>query len=247
MFTGIIKEIGRVRALLKASAGLEIEISCQKIIPGLESGDSIAVNGCCLTVKEFNKSGFKADISFATLKSTTFHLLKTGDLLNLEPAVSLEDRLGGHIVTGHVDDIGKISGIKKTGDFYKVSIEIPQDLLVFSAPKGSFSIDGISLTIANIIKNKLEFAIIPFTFENTNLRFKKTGDMVNLEVDLMARYIINLARHSNLYGLPANKEIIPYISGKTACLDIADDNEKESITRENDKKLEAKLKKYGFK
>ncbi len=247
MFTGIIKEIGKVKNLRKVRAGLEAEISCQKITTDFEPGDSVAVNGCCLTVKEFNKLGFKADISLSTLKSTTFHLLRTGDLLNLEPAVSLRDRLGGHIVTGHVDDTGKISDIKKAGDFYNVSIKIPQNLLAFAAPKGSFSIDGISLTIAAIVKNTLEFAIIPFTFENTNLKFKKRGDLVNLEVDLMARYIINMARHPNSFDGTASLKKSLHASSAAAYLKTSDDNDKKNNSKEKDLELEAKLKKYGFK
>lgn len=248
MFTGIIKEIGLVKKVTRINTGLEIEISCQKITSDMKLGDSVAVNGCCLTVKEFNLSGFKADISFSTLKSTTFGSVRTGNKVNMEDAVALKDKLGGHIVTGHIDDVGKIADIKKIGDFYKVTVKIPNSLLEFAAPKGSFSIDGISLTISDVSKNNLDFAVIPFTFENTILKFANKGEKVNLEVDLMARYIVNMAKHSGTSGMFASKG--QSLASSTAInylkmLDINDDI--KNISKDKDKDLEEKLKEYGFK
>jgi riboflavin synthase len=248
MFTGIIKEIGLIKKVVKINTGLEIEISCRNIISDIRLGDSISVNGCCLTVKEFDRAGFKADISFSTLKSTAFASVRAGDRVNMEDALSLKDRLGGHIVTGHIDDVGKITDIKKIGDFYKLTVRIPQNLLEFTAPKGSLSVDGISLTISDVFKNNLDFTVIPFTFENTNLKFKNKGEKVNLEVDLMARYIINMARYSGPSGT-LSQEVQPFsASAAVNYLKMPGiDNDIKNISKEKDKELEKKLKEYGFK
>jgi riboflavin synthase len=236
MFTGIIKELGQVQKITRINTGLEIQIGCSTITSGMNLGDSVAVNGCCLTVKEFGLSYFKADISFSTLKSTTFGSMRAGDKVNLEEAITLKDRLGGHVVTGHIDDVGKITDVKRIGDFYKLEVKIPKNLLEFAAPKGSFTVDGISLTISDININNLDFAIIPFTFENTNLKFKNPGNKVNLEVDLMARYLINMAKYGG-----TTAQAMEYLK----ILDKKDDI--KNISKERDKQLEEKLKKYGFK
>jgi len=248
MFTGIIKEIGLVKKVTRINTGLEIEIGCLKILSDIKQGDSVAVNGCCLTVKEFNSSGFKADISFSTLKSTTFNSVRAGSRVNIEDAVSLKDKLGGHIITGHIDDTGKIADIKKIGDFYKLTIKIPGSLLEFAAPKGSLSIDGISLTISDVFKNNLDFAVIPFTFENTNLKFRNKGEKVNLEVDLMARYIINMAKYSGQSGLFASERKSFDSSAAINYLKMMSiNNDIKNISKEKNKDLEEKLKEYGFK
>ncbi len=248
MFTGIIKEIGLIKKVTRINTGLEIEISCREIALDMKMGDSIAVNGCCLTVKEFNPSGFKADISFSTLKSTTFGSVRSGERVNLEDAVSLKDKLGGHIVTGHIDDVGKLADIKKIGDFYKLTIKIPRNLLEFAAPKGSFSVDGISLTISDVVKNNLEFAVIPFTFENTNLKFKNKGEKVNLEVDLMARYIINMARYSGTSKMfAAGGQSLSSSTAVNYLKMLSINNDIKDIPKDKDKNLEEKLKEYGFK
>ncbi|MDD3521107.1 MAG: riboflavin synthase [Actinomycetota bacterium] len=248
MFTGIIKEIGVVKKITRINTGLEIEVACKKITADMKLGDSIAVNGCCLTVKEFNQAGFKADISFSTLKFTTFASASAGERVNLEDAVSLKDKLGGHIITGHIDDVGKIADIRKIGDFYKVTVKIPNTFLEFTAPKGSCSIDGISLTISEVIKNNLIFAVIPFTFENTNFKFKNISEKVNLEVDLMARYIINMARYS---GQPAMYSLKGETFTSSAAIDYLKmlniNEDLKNISKDKDENLEEKLKKYGFK
>jgi len=238
MFTGIITELGKIKKISKINTGFEIEIESLVVIKTLKIGDSVAVNGCCLTVKEFTKNSFKADISFATLKNTTFSYLKAGDFVNLEDSVKLDDKFGGHFVSGHVDCIGEINQISKKGDFYNLAIKIPKELLAFTAPKGSISIEGISLTISEVHDLLLYFAIIPLTYENTNLKFKKVKDKINVEVDLIARYIANIVQYS---GFSNN---FNYIS------DINKEINRQTninINKEMDKKLEEKLKEYGFK
>ena len=253
MFTGIIKELGKVQKITRINTGLEIQIGCSIITANMDLGDSLAVNGCCLTAKEFGLSYFKADISFSTLKSTTFGSMRAGDRVNLEDAITLKDKLGGHIVTGHIDDVGKIVDVKRIGDFYKLVVKIPKNLLGFAAPKGSFAIDGISLTISDVNMNNLDFAIIPFTFENTNLKFKKPGSKVNLEVDLMARYLINMAKYGglqNTFSSGGSHQLASQLTSAQAMeylkiLNIKDDI--KNMSKERDKQLEEKLKKYGFK
>ncbi|MCL6087025.1 MAG: riboflavin synthase [Actinobacteria bacterium] len=244
MFTGIIKEVGKLNKIIRINTGLEIEVSSSLLTKDMKPGDSIAVNGCCLTVKDFQAgNSFKADISFATLKATTFGLLRAGSYLNLEDAVKLSDKLGGHIVSGHIDNTGMITKISKKGDFHKIDIRIPKNILPFTAPKGSISVDGVSLTIADCVNEIMEFAIILFTFENTNFKYKKTGEKVNIEVDLMARYILNMAKYSNpISGSTAADP--SYFLNISKMWGVADE-----IKNKNDKNfdLEEKLKKYGFK
>jgi len=244
MFTGIVKEIGKLNKVIRINTGLEIEVSSSMLTEDMKPGDSIAVNGCCLTVKDFRAgNSFKADISFSTLKATTFGAIKAGDFLNLEDALKLSDKLGGHMISGHIDNTGKITLISKQGDFYKINIKIPKDIMPFSAPKGSISIDGISLTIADSLNGTMSLAIIPFTFENTNLKYKKSGEKVNLEVDLMARYMLNMAK----YGSPLSGSMMSNPMDSLNILKmygmINDIKNKNS----SDSDLEEKLKKYGFK
>jgi len=244
MFTGIVKEIGKLNKVIRINTGLEIEVSSSMLTEDMKPGDSIAVNGCCLTVKDFRAgNSFKADISFSTLKATTFGAIKAGDFLNLEDALKLSDKLGGHMISGHIDNTGKITLISKQGDFYKINIKIPKDIMPFSAPKGSISIDGISLTIADSLNGTMSLAIIPFTFENTNLKYKKSGEKVNLEVDLMARYMLNMAK----YGSPLSGSMMSNPMDSLNIIKmygmIKDIKNKNS----SDSDLEEKLKKYGFK
>jgi riboflavin synthase len=247
MFTGIIKEVGKLNNIKKIKEGYELEVLSSLLTKDMSIGDSIAVNGCCLTVKEFSRGkSFKVDISPTTLNVTSFQFLKSGCAVNLEDALKPTDKFGGHLVSGHVDNVGEIISILKQGEFYKISIKIPKQLFLFIAPKGSIAIDGISLTVAqlNIINSNIDFAIIPFTFNNTNLKFKKNGEKVNLEVDLIARYILNIMqiKDINLGDLSddLNKKIINNFYDEQILTNFKNKNEKDLI-------LEEKLKKYGFK
>lgn len=220
MFTGIIKETGRIRKIRNKNGNTEIEIRCRKILDDLDMGDSISVNGVCLTVTNFDKEVFGCDISFNTLNSTSFKNLKTGDMVNLESSLTPSDKLGGHFVHGHVDCAVKILKISKIGQSYLINLELPGSIRDFVTLKGSIAIDGISLTISGVETDKFSAVIIPYTYKNTNLIQKNPGDIVNIEVDMLARYIVNFLRSKS-----------PEDAG--------------SMKLKN-KELKEKLKKYGF-
>jgi riboflavin synthase len=198
MFTGIIKETGKISRIKDSKDCKELTVECRLLTKDMKIGDSIAVNGCCLTVTGFNKEHFTCDISYSTINSTTFVNFKTGELLNLEDSLMIGDKLGGHFVAGHIDSVVQIVEITIIGNAYKLDIAPPQHLLPFLAQKGSAALDGISLTIAESNKDLVSFAIIPHTFENTNLKFKKAGDFLNMEVDMMARYIGQLLKNPEI-------------------------------------------------
>ncbi|MGN1125005.1 MAG: riboflavin synthase [Candidatus Gastranaerophilaceae bacterium] len=189
MFTGIIEEIGTVIDLKKTSSGAEIIIECSKVLEDTKIGDSIAISGVCQTVVQMSDKSFKADVSNETLKVTTFLELKKGDKVNLERALTLNERLGGHIVLGHVDGIAQIISSKKESDFYTVKFKVTEDENRCIVKKGSITINGISLTVADVQDNIVTVAVIPHTYENTNLKFLKTNQNVNIETDVFAKYI----------------------------------------------------------
>jgi riboflavin synthase len=185
MFTGIIEEVGKVLNITDK----KIIISAQTVLNGTKIGDSIAVNGVCLTVTKVNTNSFDADISPETMKVTVFGNLKTGSAVNLERAMSADGRFGGHIVSGHIDGLGKVKSILKENDFYRISIELPAELAKYTVKKGSISINGISLTIADIKANIISVSVIPHTFKNTNLQNLRIGDFVNIETDILGKYV----------------------------------------------------------
>lgn len=197
MFTGIIEELGTVKSFLQTGSNAKITIECKEILNGVKIGDSIAIDGACQTVVAFSKNTFSAEVSGETLKVTTFSKLKTGTIVNLERAMTLNSRLGGHIVSGHVDGLGQIKTIQKTDDFYRITISFEEDIAKYLAKKGSVTINGISLTIADIKMTEFELAIIPHTFETTNLKYLQNGNFVNLEVDILARYIEKILSTGN--------------------------------------------------
>lgn len=185
MFTGIIEEIGKVQSVRLN----QIYIDCELVLDGTKLGDSIAVNGVCLTVVKIMPKGFVADVSPETFKVTSLGNLQTGSLVNLERAMKADGRFGGHIVSGHIDGRGKFISCKKSGDFYELEIELSSELAKYTIKKGSIAINGISLTIAGVGVNSIKVALIPHTYENTNLKELKIGDFVNIEVDMVAKYI----------------------------------------------------------
>ena len=219
MFTGIIKETGKITAVRESPESKELVISCNLIRPGLCIGDSVAVNGCCLTVNRLSGEGFAADISYSTIDSTTFKNVKSGEVVNLEDSLKLSDKLGGHFVTGHIDTTIKFLGIKKIGSSFELSLELPYQYYANIAAKGSVAVDGISLTVAEAGRDFFTAAIIPHTYENTCLKIKKPGEQMNMEIDLISRYI------NRLMVNPEDENI----------------NKKQS-----DKTLKEKLIKYGF-
>ena len=189
MFTGIIEELGKISALTKGDKSLKLKVECNKVTEGLLLGDSVAVNGVCLTAVNFGSSFFEADISYETIAKTSLNNIKTGSIVNLERALTLSSRLGGHIIQGHIDGTGRILNITKYGDSYKLFISYPEYIDKYIVSKCSIAIDGISLTVADVKNKSFEVAVIPHTYENTNLKYKKNGDTVNLESDIIARYV----------------------------------------------------------
>jgi len=191
MFTGIIEEVGIVSAFCKLSHGADLRISCNKILEDVKLGDSISVNGVCQTVVKFDTTSFEVKVSDETLKVSNLSHLKVGNLVNLERALKLSDRLSGHIVSGHVETVVKYIQKEQLGEFYNMYFEIPQNYRKYMVKKGSITINGISLTIADINENMFSCAVIPHTFENTNLKELKNNDIVNIETDILAKYAEN--------------------------------------------------------
>lgn len=189
MFTGLVEEVGKVREIKKSSKGAKLKVECKSVLEGTKIGDSIAVNGVCLTVVELGENYLSFDISYETLRRSSLSLIKPGSPVNLERALKLGDRLGGHILQGHVDTTTKITAIKREGEGYIFTFKLPKAYTHLVVEKGSIGIDGISLTIADIFPDSFTVAVIPHTFEKTNLKFKKPGDAVNLEFDIIGKYV----------------------------------------------------------
>jgi len=200
MFTGIIEELGKVESLKKHSKGALLEVAARVVTGGTIDGDSIAVNGVCLTALNTNANSFKADVSQETLDCSTIGTLKVGSRVNLERAVTPTTRLGGHIVQGHVDGTGKFEGAAQEGDFWTVKISYPKAIGQYLVYKGSVSVEGISLTIAKLTDEYFEIAVIPKTWELTNLSTLKKGDAVNLEVDVLAKYVERMLKYGGREG-----------------------------------------------
>ena len=185
MFTGIVEEIGKVVRAQKE----KLTVKCVSVLEGTKIGDSIAVNGVCLTVTELLDDAFVVDVSPETSKVTNLSSLNASNYVNLERAMKADGRFGGHIVAGHVDGLAKIIEIKKSANFYNLKLELDNSLTKYMISKGSVTVNGISLTIASVERTFINIAIIPHTFENTNLMYLKNADFVNVEVDMVAKYI----------------------------------------------------------
>ena len=188
MFTGITEEKGKIQTIRNNF----VIIECLKILDKCKIGDSIAVNGVCLTVTEIGKSFFKADISPETFNVTALKYLKTGDSVNLERAMPANGRFGGHIVSGHADACGRVVSVKRDGIAILVKVAVPEDILKYVAVKGSVTLDGASLTVTAADHESLTVSLIPHTAANTTLGTLQPGDPVNVEVDMLARYIERL-------------------------------------------------------
>jgi len=196
VFTGIIEELGRIASLEKLEQGMRLNISCSLVASDTRDGDSIAVNGVCLTALNITASSFSADVSPETLSRSTLGLLSVGSPLNLERSVTPSTRLGGHIVQGHVDARGRFVGVVDEGDFRTVTIGFPQELARYFVEKGSVAVEGISLTIAALHKDSFDIAVIPKTWQLTSLSSLKPDDALNLEVDVIAKYVEKLLPNS---------------------------------------------------
>ncbi|MFW5927186.1 MAG: riboflavin synthase [Wenzhouxiangella sp.] len=194
MFTGIVKAMGRVASLEPAAGGARIRVDCPALQPERwRPGDSVAVAGCCLTVLDPDRQGFSADLSPETLARTGLGGLAAGDRVNLEPALAAGEPLGGHFVTGHVDALAELIGVRPAGGNRVLRFRVPQSLEHLVAEKGSVTLDGVSLTVNAVDGCEFEVNIIPHTLEITTLGRLAAGDRVNLEVDLIARYLERLA------------------------------------------------------
>jgi riboflavin synthase len=191
MFTGIIEEVGRIAGIANQNGNRRLTVTASQLNRELKQGDSIAVSGVCLTAVEITPQSFAADLAEETWKRTSFSRIKEGALVNLELPMRADGRFGGHIVQGHVDGTGKFIALDRIpgADDYWLSIEIPPELSRYAIFKGSLSIEGISLTVAEIEGNKVTAAIIPHTVKMTNLQSLKPGDPINLEVDMVAKYV----------------------------------------------------------
>lgn len=192
MFTGLIEEVGTVEDIVSGGKSGTMKIGCSKVIEGVKLGDSISVNGICLTVVRFDDKSFTVDFMPETLKVTNLGKLGRGSKVNLERALMVGDRLGGHIVSGHVDGTGKLTAFKERENATEVWVEADKGLLKYIIKKGSIAIDGASLTVAEVSRNGFMVSIIPHTGKETTLLRKKAGDSVNLECDSVGKYIERL-------------------------------------------------------
>ena len=194
MFTGLIEDVGTISALRIKNRAAILAVKTKLPLRSLPTGASISVNGACLTVVEKSKQTFAVDVSPETLQRTSLETLAVGDVVNLERPMRLADRLGGHLVTGHVDGVAKIAAIAKDGEFTVVTFDVPPALGSLLVAKGSVAVDGISLTVNACHRTSFSVAIIPFTLQHTNLRARRVGDKVNIESDLIGKYVQNLLR-----------------------------------------------------
>lgn len=194
MFTGLVKEIGKIEKVSSNQEGREIVVKSSELIKDIAIDDSVSINGVCQTVIEVTGTSFKVQAVQVTLEKTTLGKLKESEEVNLELALRLSDRLGGHLVQGHVNGIGTLEKISKTGRYYVLGIKYPASLKKYIVSEGSIAVDGISLTVShsNNENHYFEISIIPHTFVNTVLNNKKIGDVVNLETDILAKYVENI-------------------------------------------------------
>ncbi len=229
MFTGLIAELGTAERLAEGSTSCQLTIRAQKILPGVKIGDSIAVNGVCLTVVHLQGNRFTADVMPETVRRTTLRQLQPGDRVNLEKALRPTDGLDGHIVQGHVEGVGTIREIAPEGNALVYHIETPKELLRYIVEKGSVAIDGISLTVTETDDTGFSVSLIPHTAKMTTLGYKSVGDSVNLETDILARYV------EKMLGLQKTADGL----ADSRRTEIAGENSEDGLT-------EAFLRQHGF-
>lgn len=189
MFTGIVEEMGRIRKIIGGSKKRRFEIEGKEVLEDLKVKNSININGACLTVVELKRSSFEVEAVEETLKRTNLRELKTGDRVNLERGLKLSDRLGGHIVLGHIDCVGRIKSIRRKENFWDFEITTHKEFLPYIVEKGSVAIEGVSLTVVFVGSFFFRVSIIPFTYQNTTFGKKKVGDKVNIEFDILGKYV----------------------------------------------------------
>lgn len=217
MFTGIVEECGTVLGVLKNGVSGSLQIQASTVLEGTKTGDSIAVNGVCLTVTKLTKSSFTADVMAETFRRTNLGSLGKNSRVNLERAMAADGRFGGHIVSGHIDGTGVISRIKEEGNAVWIYISAPQSVLNLIVEKGSVAVDGISLTVAAVSDKEFAVSVIPHTRENTALSGKKTGAVVNLENDIIGKYVQKLTGTAQINESSENqserdKKILDWLS-----------------------------------
>src|SRR5438876_91182 len=210
MFTGIIEHTGTIEALSLEAGHGRVTIHAPSLAPSLAVSNSIAVNGCCLTVVDLHNGRFSADLSSETICKTSFGAeggeLKKGARVNLEQPLTAGKELGGHFVLGHVDTIGHVIHLTAEGENWWFGVEVPQEFARYVVPKGSITIDGVSLTVARWLNNIAEVAVIPYTYEHTNIRSRKLGDAVNLEGDVLGKYVESYLQQRN-FAAPPNSQL----------------------------------------
>ncbi len=195
MFTGLIEDCGSIDSLRRTGNGMQVSVQTGLPVDELNLGDSVAVNGACLTVVAKGSASFSADMSPETYDRTTFSSLVRGSRVNLERALRVGDRLGGHIVTGHVDAVGKVISVRTVQNAVVIGMEVPADWARYLVPKGSVAIDGISLTVNDVTDNRFSVSVIPHTLAATTLADCKAGDAVNIETDILGKYVERLLGH----------------------------------------------------
>ena len=205
MFTGLIEEIGSVESVVKSAKSARITIKANKVLEGVKLGDSISTNGVCLTVTSFDSGRFSIDVMAETMRRSNFKHFAPGEKVNLERALSLGDRLGGHMVSGHIDGVGTILRYEKEDNAVWITVSAAPEILDYVILKGSIAIDGVSLTVAYVDESIFRVSIIPHTKDATTLLHKKMGDEVNLECDMIGKYIEKFL--SNRGEKPVKKEI----------------------------------------
>jgi len=192
VFTGIVEEVGQVADLRDAAAGKVLTVTCRTVLEGTRTGDSILVNGACLTATTLGPDRFSADLSPETCRVTTLGALRRGDPVNLERAMALGGRLGGHLVTGHVDGVGRVRSVRPLGEATEIAFDAPEAVLALCVPKGSIAVEGVSLTVNTVDDRGFAVMIIPHTAEHTTLLGLPPGAGVNLEADLIGKYVARL-------------------------------------------------------
>jgi len=201
MFSGVVEEMGAIQAIEKGLMGAKFSILASLILEDLKVGDSVSVAGACLTASQVSETGFSVDVSTETLNCTTLGNIPVGTPVNLERAMKLNARMGGHLVTGHVDGIGILRVREQDGNAIQLTVEAPEEIIRYCVPKGSITVDGISLTINAVSDHSMALAIIPHTAKVTTMGLKQIGDTVNLESDLIGKYVERLLQASGT--LPA--------------------------------------------
>lgn len=215
MFTGLVAELGSIRRVERGALGARFDIGCA--FASLELGESIATDGVCLTVTQLSSGGFLCDASAETLARTTLSGAVVGQPVHLERALRLGDRLGGHLVSGHIDGVGKLVATEPLGEALKVVLEVPERLAPFLAPKGSITVDGVSLTVNGAQGARFDVVLVQYTRGATHLDRGPLGRAVNLEVDLLAKYVSRLLGRPGVDGLPSE---LPAGTGDAGMLDL---------------------------